>query len=91
MELSTKAVESLIQRAKTTLSKKIKHTGKGKEMKLSSNKQNTIVMKNDLNRLEQVQKVNAPPISVNPNSEQRIRNKMDSFSPTLSWKELTLT
>lgn len=42
-------------------------------------------MKNDLNLLEQVQKVNAPPFLLT-RIQQRIRNKKDnSFSPTLSW------
>ena len=42
-------------------------------------------MENELNILDQVQKVNAPPFLLT-RIQQRIRNKKESqFSPTLSW------
>lgn len=42
-------------------------------------------MENELNILDQVQKVNAPPFLLT-RIQQRIRNKKESqFSPTISW------
>jgi hypothetical protein len=42
-------------------------------------------MDNELNILEQIQRVNAPPFLLT-RIQQRIRNKKESsFSPTLSW------
>lgn len=42
-------------------------------------------MKNELNILDQVQKVSAPPFLLT-RIQQRIRNKKESqFSPTISW------